>query len=344
MKIFRLRFFVALACLIIINSSNAVVLEGRVLSDFPEAVCNSGAPASVFFKKGASGRLALLISGGGGARSGSGYLRRIGIAERYTGSDLTRSMVADLGYQTYDQKAALFEFFDQRGDSIIWLPYCSSDVFMGNHTHQINGVEVPFKGQKIFEAVIQTFGKEINEAKQWVIGGFSAGSIAIGANLKLIHQINHPNVALIFDGYWLNESELAFRKKIGPSNATLAFISKGLPQDCESWATCYPSRERIEKYGMKRAFITWNPGDHYRLTKADQPMMDETEKDIELFGGGITVSRQTVLTARIGNNNTAHCVLFTDAFHQVIDGQSVANVFAHWLDKTGGKTAIVRKD
>ena len=304
-------------------SSFAVILDGNVL-DNDLAVCNNGSKASYYIKKNDPKKWAVLIKGGGAAGSDKNYLNRT--------QEQTKSWVKDLSMLTI-KLGSITDSFNRLNYSIIYLPYCSSDVHAGTHKRKIEGKDVYFHGKYIFESLLKKYKTELSKADDLVIGGYSAGSIAVGMNLQKIKEINNPNIRFLLDSYWLDKSEIKPRKKL--SNAKrLKYAIPNFPKDCKDWTDCYPSKKRLTKYGFKSAFIVWNEGDHFRMSKNDKQMRKYIKEDIEFFGGGISLSRDIV----IPNQKSQHVILFYKPYNSIFGGIEIKKIFENWLSKNGNKT------
>ena len=62
--------------IVLSTQSYSATLTGESLSDYPEAICNSGSPASVYVKWNNPSKIALLFDGGDAARSAIGFRNR----------------------------------------------------------------------------------------------------------------------------------------------------------------------------------------------------------------------------------------------------------------------------
>ena len=314
---------ILLALLLLIPSLSWGIdeLDGYLLKDYKNAICNSGSPATYYLKKQNPKKWALYMQPGGSASSDDSYKKRH--------RSLKISHLADDNKNKY-KAFNILESFIENDYSIIYLPYCTSDVFSGAHNRIIDGHKIYFHGRIIVEAILQKFEKEFKQADDLIIGGSSAGSISVGINLKKIYEIGNPNTRFIHDGYWLDKTEIAPRKKLSNNNK-VKYIMPNLPQDCMDWSDCFPSRERLSKYNFRDAFIVWTVDDHFRLAKNDKLMMESIKEDINFFGGGISLSKETPLL--MGKRKSNHVILFQPSFYQDINGIKIKDIFENWLKK-----------
>ena len=304
-------------------------LKGYLLDQYEGAVCNSGAPASYYLKKQDPKKWVLFMQPGGAAQSDEGYRKRSPF--------LKASLLKDMGQKTF-KAYNIFDTFIANNYSTIYLPYCSSDVFSGNHIREIDGKKVFFHGKIIFESLLKEFESEFQNADDLIIGGSSAGSVSVGMNLKKIADLNNPNIRFIHDGYWLDETEIEPRKKISKAPRLLYTIPT-IPNDCVDWSDCYPSKGRLSKYNFKDAFIVWTVDDHFRRSENDELMMKSIKEDINYFGGGISLSKETPLL--MGNRESNHVILFEPSFYQEVDGIKIKDIFENWLNKTDGQKILI---
>tara|TARA_B100001057_G_C22717437_1_gene898327 strand:- start:250 stop:1230 length:981 start_codon:yes stop_codon:yes gene_type:complete len=304
-------------------------LDGYLLKDYKDAICNSGSPATYYFKKQNPKKWVLYMQPGGSASSDDSYRKRH--------RSLKISHLADDNKNKY-KAFNILESFIENDYSIIYLPYCTSDVFSGAHNRTIDGHKIYFHGRIIVEAILEKFEKEFKQADDLIIGGSSAGSISVGINLKKIYEIGNPNTRFIHDGYWLDKTEIAQRKKLS-NNKKVQYIMPNLPQDCMDWSDCFPSRERLSMYNFRDAFIVWTVDDHFRLAKNDKLMMESIKEDINFFGGGISLSKETPLL--MGKRKSNHVILFQPSFYQDINGIKIKDIFENWLKKNDKSKILI---
>ena len=304
-------------------------LQGYLLDQYEGAVCNSGSPASYYVKKQDPKNWALFMQPGGAASSDESYRQRPIF--------LKNSLLKDIGQKTF-KAYNIFDSFVANNYSTIYLPYCSSDVFSGSHTREIDGKKVFFHGKIIFESLLKEFESEFQNADDLIIGGSSAGSISVGMNLKKIAELNNPNIRFIHDGYWLDTAEIALRKEWIDSKRVM-YLHPQWPNDCVEMTTCYPSKKRLQKFNFNEAFIVWNVGDHYRRSDNDKLMKESIKEDINYFGGGISLSRETPLL--LGRRKSNHVLLFEPSFYQEVEGVKIKDIFENWLNKTNGQKILI---
>jgi len=332
-KVLLIRDFVKKLLLVFILtfvSSGAKAADLEVLGSLlnnEDALCNSGSVASIYQSENNSKKLFVYFEGGDVARNDQGFKQR--------NSKLKKSPLKDRRKKKLKLGGGFKEIADS-GYKIIYVPYCSSDLFMGNHSHLIDNKEVPFKGKIIFQSVFNDTAliNEFIEADEIVLAGSSAGTIAITANLDSLANFNPKNgIRLLLDSLWFDSFELAERKKIKEND----FVHKTKPDGCALGLDCYPSENRLDKLSFKDAFIIWNLGDLYRLSNKDQEVTSELKKTYKKYGSGISIGRNHNLKGALGD----HHILGTDAFYQEIEGKRLGDIIVAWLQNPSSNSFFV---
>lgn len=311
--------------LLLSTQGHSVTLTGESLSDYSEAVCNSGSPAGVYVKWNDPTKIALLFDGGDAARSVIGFRNR--------SESLKESRLHDMK-ETTREMAFIYDELDQSGYSIINVPYCSSDIYMGDHEHEIRNKNVPFKGSKILSAIMQKYGAQFDAADILLVGGFSAGTIAASYLMPVIEKTKAKKKRYVLDSFWMDEQEIEARASLS-SSTTTKFIHKSVPKGCENFLDCYPSDKRLSDLGVTDAFIVWNRGDLYRLSRDDDSHKKLMHKTFAKVSGGIALGRGYGVKGVSGD----HVVLNAPAYEQAVNGTTIASVFKQWLNE--GKSHFV---
>ena len=314
--------------LMLSTQSYSVTLTGESLSDHPEAICNSGSPASVYVKWNGPSKIALLFDGGEVARSSVGFINR--------SESLKVSRLHDMKENTREL-SFIYDDLDKFGYSIINVPYCSSDIYMGDHEHEIRNKIVPFKGAKILSAIMQKYATDFDAADTLLVGGFSAGTIATSNLMPAIENTKAKRKRYVLDSLWMDEQELAARNSLA-SSPTIKFIHKSLPPSCNQFLDCYPSDKRLFELGITDAFIVWNRGDLYRLSRDDDAHKQLMKRTFSNVSGGIALGRGYGIQGASGD----HVILDAPAYHQTIDNTTIASVFKKWL--TEGESYFVTEN
>jgi hypothetical protein len=134
--------------------------------------CGNGQEYKVFIRKGDSNKLAVGFSGGGACWSASTCFGMVPL----TSLKPTENFNGDEGIFSTNQNQSLVATFTH-----IYFPYCTGDVFLGNHQTTYDGKKVNHKGRVLVENSIKFLREKnivnLNQLEELVIFGFSAGAI-----------------------------------------------------------------------------------------------------------------------------------------------------------------------
>ena len=294
--------------------SEKLKVLGKMIDD-SEAICNSGSQASFYQTKNLGEKIFIYFPGGDVARSEADFIQRK--------SKLKKSLLIDSNKKSLSLKGG-FKEINEAGYSIIYVPYCSSDIFMGNHDHEIRDKMVPFKGKKIVEAIEKQLRSQLKNAKEIVLAGTSAGSIAVSANLDLFtKRYKSAKIRTLHDSFWLDVQEREAREKFEVDK----FIHKTVPFDCPNPLDCFPQRDRLSQFNIDDSFIIFNLGDMYRFGRNDKEAQQEMTDTFNRFGGGISIGKGYNFKGVKGD----HGLLGSKAFHQKIDNEPLGKYLINWL-------------
>ena len=147
------------------------------------------------------------------------------------------------------------------GYSKIFLPYCTGDVFLGNHVANYGGLEVNHGGKAIVEATLKYLADQrtlfsFPETKEILLFGFSAGAIGALSHLdhfsRFFHWAEKKTVVADSPGlhfgktFWHKYSDL-FLQDVG---SALATYNHPLDRDSGLMTTFIPK--------VCRKFPEWN--------------------------------------------------------------------------------------
>ena len=244
----------------------------------PEALCSNGEQATyAYFDDGNSNDWLVYIHGGGVAAN----------ADQYRGRPEGMKRPA----QSNHIGVRLTTDFCNQGFNVIIIGYCTSDLYQGFHTHNIDGKTVYFHGRKIVENVIDLHKDQLAGADRLVFAGYSAGAIGLGFNADLIAQFKDPYV--IADSFWLDAESLRMRLSWtkGPWVNITKFVYGNLPDHCKGahWGHCFPSRPHFTRHGIDKVFPIWNIGDRYARHGDQARVKAGIISDIEHYGAGYSI-------------------------------------------------------
>ncbi|MCO4792611.1 MAG: hypothetical protein KC493_02775 [Bacteriovoracaceae bacterium] len=241
----------------------------------PNAVCGNGGSYSVFFKKRDSKKLAVEFMGGGACWSAATcYGPNLRAWFHQLPKLVTKASLAASG--TKEETP----FYDH---SVLYIPYCTGDVFAGRHTAKYGlGIKAHHKGYSntkyIFDHLIKRGHIKAESIKDLALFGASAG--AIGA---MIH------------GQEINKRFPSAIKK------TLIADSPGLHWGNEFWNKFTPKMLNDIVYAMTQVNMTIDTHDGF--------LAELLPEICSLYGdfniGFLQGSKDIVMTLLFGNINTS---------------------------------------
>ena len=291
------------------DKPDEVVLNyAHLLTSYPLALCNDSSAASFFsshkldenFPK----KVIIAFEGGGAALSL--HSNETKFAEAYDKRPL-RYMTSAVQTLNKRQKtlSGYFTHAKQDGWGLIYLNYCSSDLYMGNHELVLDGKKFQVRGRKIIEALLDVLKKSnvLNNDTDLLLVGGSAGDLAISANLDLHEKLPHRRLRLLFT-IWQVPSERSYVdgkqnsgfNKIVPVSGLRFTHGKLLPHCEGSFSACGPNLENIQRFKFDDYFIEghWKEmsSEIFAFTprhmKNNEKFKLEIKKEIYKAGGGIS--------------------------------------------------------
>lgn len=289
------------------------------------AVCNNGEQATFTIKKGNSNKWVIILPGGGVARNNDEYINR------------SQNM------KEPEQKAHIFnqgieKDLEKRDYNMVFIPYCSSDLFQGNHINLINNKEVPFKGRVIFESVIDQIYTKLKKADEIIFAGYSAGAIGIGFNAKKISEFK--NVRIIVDSFWFDNETKKFYQDFEKKHDR-SFLYRSSMKLCnDSWVSCFPSRENFEKNNINDVFLIWNIGDKYaKGVKDKEAIKIAIKKDIDFYNAGFSIEAEERKVS--GFEDWGHVLAWDDkTYKKNYFNISLQEAVTNWMDKKSNTKVI----
>ncbi len=288
----------------------------------PNAVCNNGEQATYTVKTGSTNKWAVILPGGEVARSADDYKNR-------------KSKYKQPGGERFF-KEGFERDLKEKGYNMVFIPYCTSDVYQGNHYNLIDGKEVPFRGRVVVEDVIRALYDELNNADEVIFAGWSAGAIAIGFHAPLIGEFD--NVRVIIDGFWYDKANLDHNRPLvlkPESKPLLDFIFRNSMELCNgNYISCFPSRENFQKNGIEDVFLIWNIGDGY--SHADRSaVMKATKSDIDYYGAGYSIRADEREIRGLGRGWGHVMACNDDTYKKKYIKMSLQEALNNWIVKKG---------
>ena len=317
------KFFITLLFFIFtINSSFSNELK---LTKDPNAICNNGEQATFTIKKAKSKKWAIILPGGGVARNADEYKSRP-----------KRMKSPELKPHYFGQ--AIEKDLEDKNYNMVFIPYCSSDLYQGNHFNIVDGKEIPFKGRMIVNDVIDQLDEQFKKADEIIFLGYSAGAIGIGFHAERIGQYN--NVRVLVDSFWFDEEMIKFYENFEKNNDR-SFIYKGSMDACNnSWVSCFPSRKNFEKNNIKDVFFIWNIGDRYADPIKDKLALKQAiKKDLEFYNAGFSIEADKRKIS--GFEDWGHVLAWDNkTYTKNYFDMSLQEAIKNWIERKGNAVVI----
>lgn len=189
-------------------SASAQVRNWTAVS-VPGARCGNGDQYKFFISQGTAKKVSIAFQGGGACWN---YDTCFGLI-KYT--DLKgQNEVEDTGgfFSLSPQKSVAYD------TTMIFMPYCTGDVFAGRHTASYGKKTVLHMGAENTELVFQylkkNYGQVFDQATDLIVYGYSAGALgALTHALDIEHYFGQiPKKALLLDGPGLHFGETFWHK------------------------------------------------------------------------------------------------------------------------------------
>ena len=120
-----MKYFCLIIFFLIFNLNSTLANELKFTTN-PDAVCNNGEQATFTIKRAKSKKWAIILPGGGVARNADEYKSR---------SEGMKS--PELKPHYFGQ--AIEKDVEDKNYNMVFIPYCSSDLYQGNHFNIVDG-------------------------------------------------------------------------------------------------------------------------------------------------------------------------------------------------------------
>jgi len=329
----------------------------HVLKDDKLAVCNDGTPASYYssfeLNEKSPKKLIIAFEGGGAALSlKSNATKYVEAFDRRPKRLMTSTIIS------YKKKSkslnGYFKKANENGWGIIYLNYCSSDLYMGDHQLKFDGKILEVRGRRIVSSLLQKLIKArvIRENSDLLFVGGSAGDLAISANLDIIQNLPRKRLRLLFT-IWQVPSERKYVEKKQKSqfnkiipNSALKFTHGNVAKHCKkSIVACAPNFENISRYQIDDYFIEghWKElsGKDFAFTtrhmKDHKKFKEEIISEIKKAGGGFSLVGNKVWKPKKSNNHVLSNLNVPIGNKNIIPSDLVWN----WISNNGKDTKYI---
>ena len=319
-----MKYFCLIIFFLIFNLNSTLANELKLTTN-PDAVCNNGEQATYTIKKAKSKKWAIILPGGGVARNADEYKSR---------SEGMKS--PELKPHYFGQ--AIEKDVEDKNYNMVFIPYCSSDLYQGNHFNIVDGKEIPFKGRVIVNDVLDQLNEQLKEADEIIFLGYSAGAIGIGFHAERIGRYN--NARVLVDSFWFDEETTKFYENFEKNNDR-SFIYKGSMEACNnSWVSCFPSRKNFEKNNIKDVFFIWNIGDRYADPIKDKLALKKAiKKDLEFYNAGFSIEADKRKIS--GFEDWGHVLAWDNkTYTKNYFDMSLQEAVNNWIDRKGNAVVV----
>lgn len=291
----------------------------------PNAVCNNGEQATYTVKMGNTQKWAVILPGGGMARNAEEYKQRP-----------IRMKQPEIKWHRFD--AGIEKDLENKGYNMVYIPYCTSDLYQGNHVISIDGKKVPFRGRVIVEDVIRALYDKLKTADDVIFAGYSAGAIGIGFHAGLIGEFN--NARVLVDGFWFDEETTKWMNDFAKNNDRSFTYKSSMTLCNDNWVSCFPSRENFQKNGVHDVFLIWNIGDKYADGVTNRSALQKAIKsDIDYYGAGYSI--QADKREISGFEDWGHVLAWSDkTYKKKYFKMSLQEAVNNWIDKKSDTIVI----
>ena len=329
----------------------------HLLKDDKLAVCNDGTPASYYssfeLNENSPKKLIIAFEGGGAALSlKSNTTKYVEAFDRRPKRLMTSAIIS------YKKKSkslnGYFKKAYENGWGIIYLNYCSSDLYMGDHQLKLDGKIFEVRGRRIISSLLKKLikAKVIRENSDLLFVGGSAGDLAISANLDVIHNLPRNRLRLLFtiwqvpsERKYVEEKQKSQFNKIIP-NSALKFTHGNVAKHCKkSIVACAPNFENISRYKVDDYFIEghWKElsGKSFAFTtrhmKDHKKFKEEIISEINEAGGGFSLVGNKIWNINKKYNHVLSNLNVPVGNKNIIPSDLVWN----WISDNGKKTRYI---
>lgn len=331
----------------------------HLLKDDNLAVCNDGTPASYYsnfeLNEKSPKKIIIVFEGGGAALSlksdATKYL------EAYDRRPKRLMTSAIISYKKNSKSLnGYFKKASENGWGIIYLNYCSSDLYMGDHQLKLDGKIFEVRGRRIISSLLQKLLKArvIRENSDLLFVGGSAGDLAISANLDIIQSLPRQRLRLLFT-IWQVPSERKYVEKKQKSqfnkiipDSALKFTHGNVAKHCmKSIVACAPNFENISRYKVDDYFIEghWKElsGKSFAFTtrhmKDHKKFKEEIVSEINKAGGGLSLVGNKIWNSNKKYNHVLSNLNVPIGNKNIIPSDLVWN----WISSNGKETRYISK-
>ena len=300
----------------------AVELQAVSLAGYKNTTCNNGTSANYYWKNNNSKKWFLGLEGGWVCSDDQECKKK-----------LEKKLQVESWKKNKIQRGMLYDHPSLQKYNLVFLPYCSSDFYAGNHQHNVENRIMHFYGRSIVVGMLEDLlKKNLGNAEEVIIAGWSAGAIGVTMNLDLWESLPSKK-KYFFDGYWLTKTEKNYfiENNFPPANI-IQFVFKNPPSFCKSnLLDCYPNYQLLREKNLD-AMIVLNLGNDFHQILGVEKIRRDLVEDMRLAGGGYSLKISESLPEKLGT--------ISDNKNYFVQKKNFSLVFGNWLDKKEGSIFV----
>lgn len=310
-----------------------------------EAVCNDGSPATFYARAGTpedSDKWIIHLQGGGSCSSKEECAAR---PRRLKSSRRARSTRVVGGVLDADPATNP----DFHGYNHVFVPYCSSDSWMGDSGASDNALNMHWRGKKIVATVIEQLGQRgLADANELVFTGCSAGAAGMRHNLDDVAAML-PRVRVVGVG------DAAYAPQMPSlSRASVAAWGQGRQRRVELWdprpdascaaavgrGNCLSAIDVAENYITTPLFVRMAQRDHKPLERFNLKPRDPGAR---VFGSAVREAMER-RDSGFSPDSSKHCTITGSDFNrEKIDGVSFRETVGNWVRARPGAVKMIER-
>lgn len=326
------KYFLTLTFILIGTNLNSSEFKLKTLSD-ENAICNNGENANYWIADQGTNKWLIQLPGGGAAWD----------IKTYNSRDKTKKeniKKPDNSFLQISSSAIASQLYDI-GYNVIKIHYCSSDLYAGDHYNSINNKKIPFKGRVIISEILKDYDDRLNNSKDTIVAGTSAGVYGILLNLDLFSQLN--NSRFILDSIWRD----SFQQSLMSSDDSWVDFPLGkMPDHCKGdfYSNCSVNLKSLSRYNINDAFIIFNFGDPYNWAKKDEErdkFFEAIDNDIKKLSGGFSIDAKKYKLS--GAEKWGHGLISDSKFYNKnINETKLSDLVLNWVNKDNNTSFILK--
>jgi len=310
-----------------------------------EAICNDGSPAKFYARPGTKAdgdKWIVHLQGGGSCSSEAECKERSRKLMTSRGLGAARSPGGILSANPRANP-------DFHGYTHVYVPYCSSDSWMGDNSADNNALGMHWRGKKIVAAVIDDLKQHgLADADQMLFTGCSAGAAGMRHNLDDVSAmlpgvdvkgVSDAAYTPRIDNISTERAELFASYK----QRKLALWNPSPDASCsaaEGRESCLGGAYVAETYVTTPLFVRMAQRDHMPLKRYD---LTPRDPQAQLFAGEV----RKVMDRRdsgFSPNTSKHCTITGADFNRErVAGVSFRDTVGNWVNGRGGPVKVIER-